>query len=208
MTNNKGNPQQTKPWQWWIEKFIVPVLIAVISGYFLLLSSGAIKNPFITNGTSTVTTTVDSPKNLISPTPPQEALSPSSITSIAGTTNVLITTTPATVILLSPTETVIQYYQYLNDREYNKAWGMFSMHFKLYGTYSGIEDYKAWASNINKVEVIEPITVLEENDSNAVVEVFKVIHYTGSGTNTFGLLKIYLSRIEVNSEWQIDAIGM
>lgn len=56
MTENKGSrqksnrleptSQQAKPWQWWIEKVVVPIVLALISGYFLLIASDIIKNPF------------------------------------------------------------------------------------------------------------------------------------------------------------------
>lgn len=218
MTSSKNkkkqsNPQvpaspQAKTWQWWIKEVVVPILLAIIPGYFLLLAGGAIENPFNKREASTATIIVDSPINTTSPTPPQAVSSLPVITRIPETSSFLITATPATVLLLSPSETVIRYFEYLNDKEYSKAWGMFSIPFKMSGKYSGIEGFKDWASDIDKVEVIEPLTVLEESDTYAVVEVFKVIYYTRTGTNTHGLLKFYLSRSQVDSEWEIDAIGM
>ena len=46
MNLKKENDQKNKTWQWWVEKVIIPILIALLSGYFLLLSSNIIKNPF------------------------------------------------------------------------------------------------------------------------------------------------------------------
>lgn len=40
------NPQKPKLWHWLIEKVIMPFLLALIPGYFLLLSTGVIDNPF------------------------------------------------------------------------------------------------------------------------------------------------------------------
>ncbi len=53
-----SNPQQAKNWQWWVEKVIVPILLAMIPGYFLLLSTGVIDNPFKRQATPTVTPTM------------------------------------------------------------------------------------------------------------------------------------------------------
>lgn len=52
------NSHQVKTWQWWIEKVFVPILLALLSGFFLLLSSGIIENPFLYQ---TIPTVTDSP---------------------------------------------------------------------------------------------------------------------------------------------------
>jgi len=45
MTGNKQAKQKPKTWQWWVEKVVMPLVLALISGYILLITSGVIAGP-------------------------------------------------------------------------------------------------------------------------------------------------------------------
>lgn len=46
MKKDAHTETKPKPWQWWVEKVVMPILLALISGYFLLIAGGIIDGPF------------------------------------------------------------------------------------------------------------------------------------------------------------------
>lgn len=127
------NPQKSKSWQWWIEKVIVPILLAMIPGYFLLLSTGAIDNPFksqptpVETPTATLTeTSTNIPTITLITTVPVEA----SVTS----TTVVVSVTPTEVTLSPAIQVMDQYYKYINNAnipdDFSRAWDLLTQKLK------------------------------------------------------------------------------
>ncbi len=56
---SNGNDAKPKTWQWWIEKVLMPIVVAILSGYILLLASHVIKTPSWLLSVSTTTPPVD-----------------------------------------------------------------------------------------------------------------------------------------------------
>ncbi len=46
MKNDAHTETKPKPWQWWVEKVLMPIMLALLSGYFLLIAGGIIDGPF------------------------------------------------------------------------------------------------------------------------------------------------------------------
>jgi hypothetical protein len=131
-----------------------------------------------------------------------------SLTPVEAPTKESIAITPIDGRVLSPVETVLQYYQYLNGGEYDKAWRMFTIPYRQNKYAARFDEYKTWAANINSVEVVEPFIILEQSDLAASVEIFRVTYHLENAVNTYGHLKIYLARDSASSEWRIEGIGV
>lgn len=96
-----SNPPQAKNWQWWVEKVIVPILLAMIPGYFLLLSTGVIKISPNSDATPTATATIFI-NGSDTPTLADISTSPTPTQTIT-TTNILTPTYTPTLTSLSST---------------------------------------------------------------------------------------------------------
>ncbi|MBI2334087.1 MAG: hypothetical protein HYU84_18325 [Chloroflexi bacterium] len=55
MANKKQAQQKPRTWQWWVEKVFMPLLLALLSGYFLYLTTREPKEPTGDEATDTAT---------------------------------------------------------------------------------------------------------------------------------------------------------
>jgi hypothetical protein len=105
----------------------------------------------------------------------------------------------------SPVDVVERYYQLLNNRDYDKAWAMFTLRFQQNQPAKNLSEYKAWAKNISRVSLQPPKTVLEQTDTQATVQIARVLYYLQSGSVlTYDNFRIYLRCETPNQDWLID----
>lgn len=82
---------------------------------------------------------------------------------------------------------------------------MFTTNFQQNQTAKNFEEYRNWAVNITRVVLSEPITIVEQNDLFATVEIYRVMYYLqGGSATTRENMKFYLVRPFANSEWLIN----
>jgi len=136
MTRNKNN--ENSPIQWWMEKVVVPILLAVIPGYFLLISTGVLENPFKPKPAPTDVPVVISEE---SPATERAAVPPSAAAEAA------------TEETLSPAVQVMdQYYNYINaaniSEDLSRAWDLLTNKLQCSSNDCKFDDFTSfWMKN-------------------------------------------------------------
>ncbi|BAZ04213.1 hypothetical protein [Calothrix sp. NIES-3974] len=71
-----------------------------------------------------------------------------------------------------PEETINQYYQLINKREYAKAWAFLTPRFQRLKPDNNYQNYEAWWEKVDSVIVdLDSLKLIEKKDDEAIVDV-------------------------------------
>jgi hypothetical protein len=135
-------------------------------------------------------------------------LTPSFTPIVAATTEVVPTTpAPPTIAPVDPVQTVVDYWKYVSEKKYDKAWEYLTKDFRERWHKDDIRDYQAGyeARNYCKIETSNG-RLLAQEGNHAVVTV-QVTYYTGPcpGTSVPYDFTITLVYNEVDRIWKYDS---
>jgi hypothetical protein len=100
---------------------------------------------------------------------------------------------------LSPEQLITDYFNAINNRQYELAWSMLSDKFQANYTYS---EYTSWWKTLENVEVIS-ITIKSQNNSEVYIYV-EAYYYYKSGDKTTGHTTYKLVKNETGNSWLFD----
>jgi len=171
---------------------LVITFLACIAAYLALIPEGK-RWPFQTQATATYSVTVLLTNT---PLPPTETSMP---------TDTPVPSTPTEAPTLSPVQTVEHYYHLLNNKEYEKAWAMFTPWFQEHQVADNIDDYIDWARQVKEVVVVDT-QILEQTDTEATVLAHLLYEMQDGRTLEYANLRIYLERETADHAWLFGGI--